>query len=143
MLNILRGRMQTYLSRNSVGVLSVAGADNISAMPVRYRVKNLNLDCLVPRWADIAYNIESHPDVLIVVLTALSPPTDLLCWLQYQGKARPVASPDWKGLLPEGVSEALAQDMYLVLSVVPERIDLLDESRGWGARETLEIDHTQ
>jgi len=110
---------------------------------VRYRVENLELDCLVPRWADIAYNVESHPDVLIVVLTVLASSKDSLCWLEYKGKASSVASPHWSGLLPEDASEALAKDMYLVLRIIPERIDLLDESRGWGARETLEIDRTQ
>lgn len=143
MLNTLRERMRTHLLRNNVGVLSVTGNEGVSAMPVRYRVQNLELDCLVPRWADIAYNVESHPDVLIVVLTEIPSPTDLLCWLQYKGKARPVASPDWNGILPEGVSAVLAKDMYLVLHVIPERIDLLDESRGWGSRETLEIDNAQ
>lgn len=140
MLNILRERMRTYLSRNSVGVLSVSGTEGVSAMPVRYRTENLELDCLVPRWADIAYNVELHPGVLIVVLSVLLSPEDSLCWLQYKGNARPVANPDWEGLLPKGASETLARDMYQVLRVVPERIDLLDESRGWGARETLEIE---
>lgn len=142
LLNILREHMQTYLSQNSVGVLSVSGASGVSAMPVRYRVKNLELDCLVPRWADIAYHVETHPDVLMVVLTVLSSPKDPLCWLQYKGNARPVVSPDWSNVLPGGVSEALVNDMYLLLRVIPERLDLLDESRGWGARETLEIDDT-
>jgi hypothetical protein len=123
-----------------VAVLSVPATEGVSAMPVRYRVENLELDCLVPRWSDIAYNVELHPDVLMVVMTVLSSPEDQLCWLQYKGTARPIANPNWAYLLPKGVSQAFAGDMYLVLRVVPERIDLLGESCGWGARETLEIE---
>ncbi|MEW6142101.1 MAG: hypothetical protein AB1597_02950 [Chloroflexota bacterium] len=139
MLNILRERMRNFLSTNRVGVLTGSGTEGTWTMPVRYRVKNLELDCLVPRWADIAYYVEPYPEVLMVVLVVLPSPGDPLCWLQYKGSARPLTNHDWKGLLPTGASENLAKDMYLVLRVVPERIDLFDENRGWGARETLEI----
>ncbi len=140
MLNVLRERMRNFLSTNGVGVLTISGTECTWAMPVRYRVENLELDCLVPRWADIAYHVEAHPGVLIVILSVFLSQKDPLLWLQYKGNARPVANPDWKDLLPKGASETLARDMYQVLRVVPERLDLLDESRGWGARETLEID---
>jgi len=30
-------------------------------------------------------------------------------------------------------------DLYLVVRVTPERIDLFDERWGWGARETLKL----
>ena len=139
-MNVLRERMRNFLSTNRVGVLTISGTEGTWAMPVRYRAENLELDCLVPRWADIAYHVELHPGVLIVILSVFLSPKDPLLWLQYKGNARPVTSPDWSGLLPQSASEALAKDMYLVLRIVPERIDLLDESRGWGARETLEID---
>ncbi|MEW6034863.1 MAG: hypothetical protein AB1603_08445 [Chloroflexota bacterium] len=139
-MNVLRERMRNFLSTNRVGVLTVSLLDGAWAMPVRYRAENLELYCLVPRWADIAYYVERHPRVLMVVLVVLTSHKAPLCWLQYKGNARPLANPDWSGLLPEGVSEGLAKDMYLVLRIAPERIDLLDESRGWGARETLEIE---
>jgi hypothetical protein len=139
LLNILRERMQEFLSVNRVGVLTISGSEGAWAMPVRYRVKNLELDCLVPRWADIAYYVEPHPSVLMVVMIVIPSPDNPLCWLEYKGNARPVDSPDWSSLLTEGVPKTLAPDMYLVLRVVPERIDLIDESRGWGARETLDV----
>jgi hypothetical protein len=62
-----------------------------------------------------------------------------LRWLQIQGLARPVAAPDWDELLPRWGSAAPPGDLYLVVHVTPERIDLFDESRGWGARETLKL----
>ena len=93
-MNVLRERMRNFLSTNRVGVLTISGTEGTWAMPVRYRAENLELDCLVPRWADIAYNVELHPEVLIVVLSALLSSEDSLCWLQYKGNARPVANPD-------------------------------------------------
>lgn len=138
-MHILRERMQTVLSTNRVGVLTLSASEGAWAMPVRYRVNNLDLDCLVPRWADIAYYVEPHPSVLMVVLIVLPSPDNPLCWLEYKGNARRVDSPDWSGLLPEGVPETLARDVYLVLHIVPERIDLIDEGQGWGARETLDV----
>ena len=123
-----------------MGVLTISGTEGTWAMPVRYRVVNLELYCLVPRWADIAYHVELHPGVLMVIISVFLSPKDPLRWLQYKGNARPVAVQEWSGLLPQGASEALAKDVYLVLRVLPGRIDLFDESRGWGVRETLEID---
>ncbi len=140
MLRVLRQRMQAHLSMNRIGVLTVAGPEGICAMPVRYRVENLELDCLVPRWADIVYHLERNPGAtLIVVSTFPSPVDDRLSWLQYKGNGWPVAAPNWRGLLPDRASEAQAADLYAVIHLVPERIDLLDESKGWGARETLEM----
>lgn len=139
-MNVLREQMRNFLSTNKVGVLTISGTEGTWAMPVRYHVENLELDCLVPRWADIAYYVEQHPGVLMVILSVFLSPKEPLRWLQYKGNARPVTSPEWSSLLPQGVSETLAKDAYLVLRIVPQRIDLLDESRGWGARETLEID---
>lgn len=141
MLNAMRERMRAYLSANSVGVLSLSGQQGTWAMPVRYRAENLDVDCLVPRWADVAYHVEQCRAVLLVIPCNFPPsPQASLCWLQYMGNAWPVAKPNWGGLLPRMASEAPADDLFLVLRVIPERIDLIDESQGWGARETLEID---
>jgi len=60
-----------------------------------------------------------------------------LGWLQ--GIARPVPAPDWAGLLPTWTSATPPDALYLVVRVTPQRIDLFDEGRGWGARETLEL----
>jgi hypothetical protein len=140
-LNILRERMRALLLGNRVGVLSISGGDGTWAMPVQYRANDLEVDCLVPGWSDIAYHVERCPDVLLVVLPVFpSSPGEPLCWLQLAGRAREVADPMWAGLLPRGTSETLAAELYLVIRVTPRRMDLIDESRGWGARETLEMD---
>ncbi|MBI4285221.1 MAG: hypothetical protein HY670_04905 [Chloroflexi bacterium] len=141
MLNALRERMVAHLAMNRVGMLAVSGPEGMCAMPVRYQTKDLAIDCLVPRWADAAYYVEETSKVLLVVPAAFPSHKDArICWLQYRGKARLMTTPDWSGLLPSGESPALAADLYKVIHLVPERIDLLDESQGWGARETLELD---
>ena len=42
-------------------------------------------------------------------------------------------------MLPAGVNVPTPDELYLVVRVTPRRIDLLDENRGWGARETLDL----
>jgi hypothetical protein len=112
-------------------------------MPVRYRNVGLEVDCLLPRWADVAYYIEQDPHVLLVILD--SPPTGGgepgggLRWLQYRGTAQPISSPDWDRLLPEGTPRVRPEERYVAIRITPERIDLIDESYGWGARETLDL----
>lgn len=143
MLDKLRDQMAAYLSQHQVCVLSTAGAacpelvkGGDWAMPVRYRSRGLDVDCLVPRWANAAYHLEQDSRVLLIIQACYAAG---LRWLQIQGTARPVAAPDWARLLPRWMSTALADDLYLVIRVTPERIELFDESRGWGVRETLEL----
>ncbi|MBI2908262.1 MAG: hypothetical protein HYX92_11495 [Chloroflexi bacterium] len=139
MLNVVRERMRAHLLAHAVGVLSISGGQGSWATAVRYRVAGLELDCLVPRWADVAYHLEKNPSVMVVVLASALPNSRKpLCWLEYRGTARPVRAPDWSGLLPNGANESLAGELYLVVRVSPKRLDLVDESRGWGARETLD-----
>jgi hypothetical protein len=91
------------------------------AVSAQYENRGLELYCRLPRWSDACYFIEQEPQVMAVVLDAQSDP---LRWLQYRGVARIIDSKD---------------DRYVVLQIAPERIDLLDESQGWGARETLDL----
>jgi hypothetical protein len=128
LLELLRDKIQGYLERNTVGVLTVAGKDGVSAMPVKFQNRELDVECLVPRWADIAYHLETNPHVMLLIL--LKPPSsgESLCWLQYSGTASFVFRQH-----PASVT-----DPHLTVLLTPERIDLVDERRGWGVRETLE-----
>jgi hypothetical protein len=137
LLDKLRERMTAYLTQHRVCVLSTAGSEDTWAMPVRYRNHSLEVDCLLPRWADVAYHLEQDPRAMLVILDTSGP---VLRWLQVRGTARPVEGPDWAGLLPEEAHISVPPDkLYLVVRVTPERIDLLDEGRGWGVRETLDL----
>jgi hypothetical protein len=96
----------------------------------------LIVECLLPRWADVSYCLEQDPRVLLVIRDDQA---DDLRWLQVFGTVEPVAAPDWASLLPRRFSTARPEDLYRVVRVTPERMDLFDESQGWGARETLKI----
>lgn len=111
-------------------------------MPVRYRPASgsvggwgLELDCLVPRWADVAHHLSQTAKVLLIVQ---APSGAGLRWAQIRGTARTVEAPDWARLLPRWASTARPDELYLVVRVAPSRIDLIDEELGWGVQETLE-----
>ncbi|MBI4322588.1 MAG: hypothetical protein HY675_29200 [Chloroflexi bacterium] len=142
MLDDLRDRIATYLLEHRVCVISTGGSVGAWAMPVRYRLpkgsrsgRTLEVECLLPRWADAIYHLEENPQVLLIIVDA---DADGLRWLQYRGTARPIASPDWNRLVPERTAGPRPEERYVAVHVTPERIDVLDESAGWGARETLE-----
>ena len=122
MLDELKDRIITYLSQNQVCVISTHGRQGAWSVTAEYKNQGLELDCRVPRWSDALYHLEQDPRALIVILDAH---TNHLRWLQYHGVAR--------------IEQPTADGRYTSVHLTPDRIDLLDESRGWGARETLEI----
>lgn len=132
----LRERIIAFLSQNRVGVLSTTGARGIWTTPVRYRNLGLAVECLVPRWADASYHLEQNPQVTLVIVVANK--NHDLCWLHYQGLARVTVTSDWAELLPTKIPSALGNDLYQLVSLTPQRLDLIDEQRGWGVRDTLE-----
>ena len=141
MLDELRERMASFLIHHRTGVLSVSGEPGAWAMPVRCRLagdarnRHLAVECLLPRWADGLYYLEQDPRVTLVVRDADAP---ALRWLQVQGQAQPVRRPDWRRWsLPR--CSVSPEELYQVVRVTPRRMDLIDEGRGWGARETLEF----
>ncbi len=121
MLDELRDRIATYLSQHQVCFVSTSGCLGAWSVIAQYQNSGIELDCLLPRWSDAIYHLEQDPHVLVIVLEAQSPHSR---WLQYRGIARVTESTD---------------DRYVAIHVTPERIDLMDESRGWGARETLDL----
>lgn len=136
MLDKLRAQMAAFLAAHDVAILTTAGAGGAWAMPVRYRSCGLEVECLLPRWADVAYFIEQDPCVLLVIEDAAAPAPR---WLQIEGVAVTVADPDWVAWLPDWTSPAPPTELYLLLCISPRRIELFDEGLGWGARETVEV----
>lgn len=111
-------------------------------MPVWYRLDSgpsgshtLEVDCLVPRWTDVAHHLSQERRVVFIVQ---APSGAGLRWLQVQGTARPVEAPDWTRLSPRWVPNVHPDALYLVVRVTPSRIDLIDEDLGWGVQETVE-----
>ncbi len=122
MLDELRDRITYYLTQNQVCIVSTSGTLGAWAIPARYESRGLEIDCLLPAWSDPIYHLEQDPHALVIVLDTQSGPCH---WLQYRGIARLDPCP--------------AGDRYVAVHVTPERLDLIDERRGWGARETLEL----
>jgi len=89
----------------------------------------------VPRWADVAHHLSKDARVLFIVQ---APSGAGLRWVQIRGAVSPVETPDWAALLPRWVSTTEPDALYLVVRLMPIRIDLIDEDLGWGMQETLE-----
>jgi hypothetical protein len=128
----LRDQLAAYLASYNTGLLSVAGA---APLPVRYRSRHLLIECLVPRWAELVAVLPLQPSTMLTIPA----PCDVGRWLQCQGDAQIAAAPDWSGLLPAGSAQHQAHAHYLVVELQPSRLDLFDQRRGWGARETLDL----
>ncbi|MBI3979095.1 MAG: pyridoxamine 5'-phosphate oxidase family protein [Chloroflexi bacterium] len=139
----LRDRIVSHLLKHRVCVLSTSGSAGAWAMPVWYRPvpatvggRMLDVECLLPRWADVVYHLEVDPQVVLIICDLRATG---LWWLQYRGTARIVDSPDWSRLLPDGVSNVRPEERYVAVHLTPQRLDVIDESQGWGARETLDL----
>lgn len=133
MLDMLRQRMAAYLRNHQVGVLSVVSAAQ-GALPVRYHSDALAVYCLIARWTDILPTLEQDPTVELVIAQHNSD----AYWMQYRATARVLESPDFQ---PFSTMAAISASPfhYVVVELTPHRIDLIDQRRGWGARETLEL----
>lgn len=133
MLEELRDRITAYLSEHDVCVISSSGMVGVWAMPALCVNRDLIIECLLPGWADIGYHIEQDPRVLLVIYESS------VRWMQVWGTARLVPAPDWTGLPSAALPGVRLDNRYAAVRVVPQRIDLIDESKGWGARETLDF----
>lgn len=91
------------------------------------------MDCLIPRWTDAAFYLEQNPPALLIFQNL---DDANLRWMQYRGRAEILSAPNWAGLLPK--EETHPESRYLAVRVQPSRIDVIDESKGWGVLESLE-----
>lgn len=121
MLDELRDRLITYLSRNRVCVITTNGSGGAWAVAAQYHNDGLLLNCRVPRWCDAVYHLELDPRTVVIVVD--EHPAQLR-WLEYRGTAHIVDTPDQR---------------HVAVSITPERVDLIDERHGWGARESLDL----
>lgn len=136
MLDELRDRITEFISQHRISVISTRGSSGEWAIPTWHHPLGLEMVCLLPRWSDVLYHLEQDPRVMLIILDTQC---EALCWLQYRGTARIVDAPDWERILPEEESNKQPDDRYVAIRITPERIDIIDESRGWGARETLDV----
>lgn len=135
-------RFTAFLAHQRTCIISTTASHGVWAIPVWYRsvLRNsrnptLEINCLVPRWSDVAHHLTQVPKVVLIIQTTSGAG---LCWLQVQGMAREVEIPDWTRLLPRWASKVQPDSLYQVVRVTPGRIDLIDDELGWGIQETLE-----
>jgi hypothetical protein len=136
--NDLWERISAYLNHQRTCVISTTAAQGVWAIPVLFRPcgnPNMEMDCLVPRWSDVAHYLTQYPKV---VVTVHSTSGARLNWLQIQANAIQLDAPDWNNLLPSWVSTLQPEELYLAVRTTPNRIDLIDENQGWGIQDTLE-----
>jgi len=125
--------MQTLAAIGArVAILSVGQY----ALPVFLRIREPVVECRVPTWTGIGDLLEDQDEVTLVILTDSGA---CLRWLFLRGPAERVLEPDWEGLQPPVASRVSANDLYLLLRIRPKRMELIDEQRGWGYRETADL----
>ncbi|MBI5876148.1 MAG: pyridoxamine 5'-phosphate oxidase family protein [Chloroflexi bacterium] len=136
MLDRLRERVAACLAHAPVCLLSTQSADGVRALPVRCRSSGLDVECLVPRWADVVFDLERDPRALLIFHNTEVPD---MRWLQYRGRACVLSMSANVGQWPAGIAVHNRADRFVAVQIMPSRIDLIDESRGWGILETLEF----
>lgn len=115
MVDELRDRIRRALAEGQVGVLSAAVPAGSWSHPVRYRLREMEVECEPPRGSDLPWLLEQSPAAMLVVLRE-SPVG--LAWVQVKGEAR------------------LDGDL---IRIQPSRIDLVTERHGVPQRETLDF----
>ena len=138
-----KARIAHCLAGHDTCVISTTRTQGIGAVPVRCHTdsklssgEDLAVDCLVPRWTDVAHYLANRERTVALIMQM--PSNEGLRWLQIRGMARRLAVPDWGRLLPDRAAALLPESAYVVVRVIPQRIDLVDESLGWGIQETVE-----
>jgi len=106
------------------------------ALPVRFRIRGAAVECRVPTWSGIGDRLTSDDHALLVLVEEGGRE---LRWRLIGGSAHLVANPDWEGLIPPETQRISPSYLYQVVRIEPRRIELVDEARGWGYRETMDF----
>ncbi len=137
MFDELRQRIIRYLDGQHTAVLGAYGWGRPWVLPVQYRHQGLAIECLLPRWAELISYLDRDPEVLLIVWGGETVGTSR--WLEYWGRATLQEVIDWTVWTLSPEEREQPHTRYAVLHITPRRIDLIDESRGWGFRETLDL----
>ncbi|MBU3114525.1 hypothetical protein [Clostridium lacusfryxellense] len=103
---------------------------------MRFRVRGLIVECSVPTWSGLSDLLENIEEVTLVVIK--NSDTDL-SWVFVRGTGRIIENQEWEALVPSEHGLVEPEDIYYLLSIEPKRIELFDEQRGWGFRETADL----
>ena len=136
LLDELRDRISAFIAQHQICVISTRGVNGAWVAPARHYSCGLEIVCLLPRWSDALYYLEQDPHVMVIIPDTQS---KALRWLQYSGNAQLVQSLDVEEILPQESPNMQVEDRYVAVRITAERIDLIEENRGWGVRETLDF----
>lgn len=131
MSNILNAKMLETIGTRYV-TLGVAGY----SLPVRFRVSGYIVECAVPTWSSVSDLLEKTE---VVTLVAAQNSGTNLRWIFLWGIGSVINNQDWKGLVPSERSLVDPGDLYQLLRITPKRMELFDEQKGWGFRETADF----
>lgn len=106
------------------------------ALAVRLQVHEGTVECRVPTWSGVG---DLLPDLAEVMLVATCGSARGTRWLFLRGAAAVLPEPDWAGWEIPADAGAAPDELYQVVQIRPARIEWVDESRGWGVRETLDL----
>jgi len=114
-------------------VLSVAGY----SLPVRFRVWGLTVECSVPVWSGVSELLEKTKEVTLVFLKNSE---SSLSWIFLRGTGNILKNnKNWENLIPSERCLVDPGDLYQLLQIYPQRMELYDEHQGWGYRETADF----
>ncbi len=136
MLDELRDRMTAFMAQHPICVISTRGASGAWATPAWQDNNGLEIICLLPGWSDALYYLQQDPHVMVIIPDTQS---KALRWLQVSGNASVIQPQDIAEILLQRSPIMQVGDRYVAVRIQAERIDLIDENHGWGARETLEV----
>ena len=114
---------------------AVLGMNGYSLL-VRFRVCGGVVECSVPTWNGLSDLPEKIEAVTLVVIN--NSETDL-SWVFVRGTGRIVENQSWETLIPSEHGLVDPEDLYHLLRIEPTRMELFDEKRGWGFRETADL----
>ncbi|HWI65135.1 MAG TPA: hypothetical protein VNT75_25175 [Symbiobacteriaceae bacterium] len=131
MNNVLNTQMLATMG-DGIAILGVGRY----ALAVRFRVRGSAVECRVPTWSGVGDLLEEPTEVTLVAVGEAGP---FMRWLFLRGPAALVPDPDWEGLQPPVSGRVSPDDLYQVVRIEPRRMELIDEERGWGFRETVDL----
>lgn len=114
---------------------AILGAADYS-LPVYFRVSGPVVECRVPTWSGIGDLLEKKREVMMVAVQNFEPK---LRWLFLKGAGSIVKDPDWDQLVSSQSDRVEMEDLYQLLRIEPTRMEIFDEQRGWGYRETADF----
>jgi hypothetical protein len=106
------------------------------ALPVPVRIREPAVECRVPTWTGVGDMLAEPGEVTLVAVRDTGAG---LCWLFLRGLASVVPNPDWGDMRPPAPGGIDPDDLYQLVRVQPQRIERIDERRGWGVRETADL----